>query len=107
MFPREFNTKRQTLRSYHDRVCRKRLLLRLKAPQSALGLAVQPRLRDEDREQSEDYCKRDHHDCGFSHDDLPETPARCLRPLSRFTIAMRSYGISEAFSASPAMLKIG
>ncbi len=59
-------------------------LFGFEAAHAPLRLAVQPCLRDEHREQSEDHCKGDHHDCGFTHDDLPEIPRRIFfAPLYR------------------------
>jgi len=68
----KLDTELQSLFCDHDRAGGVRFLLRFKTAHAPLRLAVKPGLRDEYREQSEYHCKSDHHDCGLTHDDLPD-----------------------------------
>jgi hypothetical protein len=53
-------------RNHHGRR-RHRLLVGFEAAHAPLGLAVEPALRDENREQAEDDGKPDHHDGAGTH----------------------------------------
>jgi hypothetical protein len=63
----------QRLRCDDDRLGRRRLrlVLRFERLHSLLSLAVEPGLRDENREQAEHDGKRDHHDGANAHGTIP------------------------------------
>ena len=67
----ELGAEAQRLARDDDGLRRDRLLVRLEAAHAHLGLAVEPRLRDENRKQSEQDGEADHDDGADTHDDYP------------------------------------
>jgi hypothetical protein len=79
-------------------------MVRVQAAHALLGLAVEPTLRDEYREQAEHDGECDHHDGAFAHGPDPGLTRYCC--VVARTIASAWCGIGEANRAIPAMLKI-